>query len=125
MKEINSILGSLRRRVAVETQDGSSVMLPVTEFMVFALLCELVKRHATVHGPAIAKASNGELSVATVYGSLNRLAAKGVVTSREDFFDIGSSTVRRVSWIPTARTVSLGAPQKDVRNDADTMAQPA
>jgi DNA-binding PadR family transcriptional regulator len=90
------------RRVSVLTDAGSSISLPITEFLVLFTLTNLHRTQGAVHAPAIARASNGELSIATVYGSLNRLEKKGVVAKKDEIFDLGSSVVRRILWSPTA-----------------------
>lgn len=118
MKLLSNIALPLRRKIDVQTNVGEVVSLPMTEWLVFALLNELHAKHGPVHGPFISQNSDGEISLATTYGSLRRLHEKGVVDSAEQFFEVGPSKVRRVVWRPTARTISKQlVPQKGVIED--------
>ena len=125
MKLLKNITLPLRRRVDVVTTAGQTVALPMTEWLVFAVLNELFKEHGPVHGPFIAQHSDGELSLATVYGSLRRLQEKGVVEPKEEYFEVGPSKVRRVVWRPTARTLSQNlATQKGEISNGNILLSP-
>lgn len=115
----------LKRKINVVTSDGAVKALPLTEYLVFATLADLHAEHGPVHGPAIARASNGELTVATVYGSLERLRKKGVVDSNEELFEIGPSKVRRVLWCPRATATETRTPKKANPYDVIPLPEPA
>lgn len=68
--------------------------LPATEATVYNVLL----KKGELHAPAISRASNGTVSIASVYVILSRLEKKGMVSKREQFIEIDDTKVRRVYY---------------------------
>ena len=72
--------------------------VPATEAKVLAILKAQERAGRPTHGPAIARASDGAISVAAVYTLLDRLSSRGLVTRktetiRVDELDVGFKRV--------------------------------
>jgi len=79
------------------------IKVPDTEFLVLLVLSDL---DIEAHAPAIARASNGSVSVAAVYTLLSRLEKRGLVEKREEYVEIGDLTAKRVLY-KICETVNL------------------
>jgi DNA-binding MarR family transcriptional regulator len=73
-------------------------LAPATELKVLYYLDKLEKAKKPTHGPAIARASDGAISVASIYKLLDRLAARGLVERAEVDVSLGDITVKRVQY---------------------------
>lgn len=71
-----------------------NVQVPEAEYRVLRILANL----GEAHGPGIARASNGSVSVAAVYKLLSRLEQRGLVQKREEHIPIGDITARRMFY---------------------------
>ena len=108
------------RKYEVVNAAGITIKLPATEFAVLATLHQMSK---PAHGPAIAEAAEGRIPLATVYGSLRRLQARGCAGFETNDFAIAesSSKVRRTMWHATVS--KLPVPQEKKTHHDFTIAQ--
>ncbi|NUZ09062.1 hypothetical protein [Piscinibacter koreensis] len=72
--------------------------VPATEQNVLLLLKQLEQEGKPTHGPAIARASNGTITVSSIYKLLDRLATRGLVARAEVDVALGDITVKRVHY---------------------------
>ena len=72
----------------------TKIKVPDAELRVLQILQALGEAHA----PAVARASNGTISVAAIYELLGRLENRGLVLKREELVPIGDITARRVFY---------------------------
>ena len=71
---------------------------PATEQKVLEALQILETQQKPTHGPAIARATGGVVSVQAVYSLLDRLAARGLVGREEVEVPLGDILVKRVNY---------------------------
>jgi len=64
----------------------------------------LLERMGETHAPALARASNGSVSVAAIYSLLQRLESRGLVERREVLIPMNDITARRVFYKIKARS---------------------
>jgi hypothetical protein len=88
--------------------------LPNSQFEVVRVLTNLRKE---AHAPAIARASEGAISVAAVYKLLGRLVESGVVLKREKDIPIGDITARRVFYRVHNSVFLTAINENSVNND--------
>ena len=72
----------------------ATAKVPDSEYEVLCVLNRIGESHA----PAIARASNGSISVAGVYTLLGRLEARGLVQKRREDVPAGDISVKRVLY---------------------------
>lgn len=94
----------MRNTNVVETRDtgstAGSATVPRTEKLVLDALKAQQRDGKPTHGPAIARATGGKVSVSAIYVLLDRLCKRGLVSRRDevvqpDGFDVG---FKRVSY---------------------------
>lgn len=71
------------------------VKVPDAEYRILELLH---KHKSELHGPAIARASSGAISVGSVYKLLKRLEERELVKKREGEFTVADLAVKRVLY---------------------------
>jgi hypothetical protein len=103
MKKIFSALSSLAV-VSPITSTVAEVKVPATELKVLAFLRAQELAGKPTHGPAIARASNGAISVASIYKLLDRLCARGLVTRNTETIQVDEldAGFKRVSYRSTS-----------------------
>lgn len=74
---------------------GGKVKVPDTEYRILQILDE---HRAGLHAPAIARASQGDITVKVVYTLLKRLLARGLVQRRDEFAQVDDIEVKRVYY---------------------------
>lgn len=78
----------------IELRYKSDIKVPESEKKVLNVLQQLIEATA----PAIVKSSNNTISLASVYELLKRLKKKNLVIAREECFDLGGISTRRVFY---------------------------
>ena len=81
--------------LTVESYAGESLDIPSSEKKILRILAEL---GGEAHAPAIARASDGAVSVAAIYSLLQRLERRGFVQRREVFILVGDIQARRIFY---------------------------
>lgn len=84
------------------------IRVPDAEVKVLSVLQKLGEAHA----PAIARASNGSISVAAIYKLLGRLENRGLVSKKVEHVPVGDITARRVFY-RVHEAVSLSYKEKN------------
>lgn len=125
-KESESVVASGSVNESMDVGGVMSVIqirVPDAEVKVLSVLQQLGEAHA----PAIARASNGSISVAAIYKLLGRLEDRGLVSKKVEHVPVGDITARRVFY-RVHETVSLSYKEKSYeahhkktsRGDVDT-----
>jgi DNA-binding MarR family transcriptional regulator len=86
-------------RLAFDRVGKATDPAPPSEMSVLAIIMKMGEAHA----PAIARASNGKVTVSAIYSLLNRLERRGLVEKREVYIEVGDISARRVVYRATAK----------------------
>lgn len=80
--------------VTLTTDNVERIKVPDAERRVL----EILSHNPGMHAPAIARASNDEISIDSIYNLLKRLFKRGLVEKQEALVEVGDLKIKRVLY---------------------------